>query len=86
MPVQSKLELRMVSRKSPLGKWSVRPGALALEACQDGVVAQGFLGQAFALEGGVAHHEVAHDQGHLDAGDRLMKFECFLSIECVFLT
>jgi hypothetical protein len=31
----------------------VGPGALALEAGQYGVVAQGFLGQAFAFEGGV---------------------------------
>ena len=68
MPVQSKFVLRMVSRTSPLGKWSVhwrwpwKPAAMAPWPPRLFLKAQ--LGQAR-----VAVHEVAGDDRHL--GDEL---------------
>ena len=60
MPFQSNDEFRMASRKSPFGIM-VGPVALALEAGQDGVVAEGFLAEAELRQARIADHQVAHD-------------------------
>ncbi len=64
MPFQSKELLRIASRKSPFGQWSVHcrcPGNR-----RRGVAAEGLFAEAHRLQRRVADHQVARDQGHLD--------------------
>ena len=52
----------------------VCPLALALESGGDGVAAMGFFAVAEGLEFGVADHQVAGDQGHLDRACPVLVF------------
>ncbi len=67
MPFQSKEELRIASRKSPLGKWSVHC-RWPWKPRGDGVVAQRFFAEAQLGQARIADHQVAGDHRHLDHG------------------
>ncbi len=65
VPVEARIENGL--HKVAVGE-VISPLPLPLESGQNCVVPQGLLVSAFALKVRVAHHEVAHDYGHLDAG------------------